>query len=109
MLFRSLIAVTHGFFILELLSQRLLYPVFFRDSRPAKTPGALALSLRARGILLTVSSGVCPVVSLLLLTLAPRPAGRDYVAFALSVGGLGIALGLTVPRALVLRADRIIE
>lgn len=90
----GLIAVTHGFFTVELLSQRLLYPVFFRDSRPAKTPGALALSLRARGVLLTVSSGVCPVVSLLLLTLVPPPAGKDNVAFALSVGGLGIALGL---------------
>jgi adenylate cyclase len=90
----GLIALTHGFFTLELLSQRLLYPVFFRDSRPAKTPGAVALSLRARGVLLAVSAGVCPVVSLLLLKLAPRPAGEENVAFTLSVGGLGIALGL---------------
>jgi adenylate cyclase len=45
------IAVTHGFFIIELLSQRLLYPVFFRDERPWATPGALALTLRARGLL----------------------------------------------------------
>jgi adenylate cyclase len=91
----GLIAITHGFFTLELLSQRLLYPVFFRDSRPAKTPGAFALSLRARGILLIVSAGVCPVVSLLLLTLVPREASRDAPALALTVGGLGIALGLT--------------
>jgi adenylate cyclase len=90
----GLIAITHGFFTLELLSQRLLYPVFFRDSRPAKTPGAFALSLRARGVLLAVSAGVCPVVSLLLLTLAPRPPGENNVAFTLAVGGLGIALGL---------------
>ena len=90
----GLIAITHGFFALELLSQRLLFPVFFRDSRPARTPGALALSLRARGVLLAVSAGVCPVVSLLLLKLAPRPAGEENVAFTLAVGGLGIALGL---------------
>jgi adenylate cyclase len=90
----GLIAITHGFFTLELLSHRLLYPVFFRDSRPAKMPGTLALSLRARGVLLAVSSGVCPVLSLLLLALAPRPAGQDNVAFTLSVGVLGIALGL---------------
>jgi adenylate cyclase len=90
----GLIAITHGFFTAELLSQRLLYPVFFRDSRPARTPGAFALSLRSRGILLAISAGVCPVLSLLLLSLAPRPAGEDNVAFALSVGGLGIALGL---------------
>ena len=91
----GLIAITHGFFTLELLSQRLLYPVFFQDTRPAKTPGTLALSLRARGILLIVSAGVCPVVSLLLLTFVSREAGRDTSAFELAVGGLGIALGLT--------------
>jgi adenylate cyclase len=90
----GLIALTHGFFTLELLSQRLLYPVFFRDSRPAKTPGALALTLRARGVLLAISAGVCPVVSLLLLQLAPRPAGEENIAFTIAVGGLGIALGL---------------
>lgn len=89
----GMIAITHGFFAVELVSQRLLYPVFFRDARPARTPGAFALSLRARGILLAVSAGVCPIVSLMLLTLVPRP--EDNVAFALSVGGLGIALGLT--------------
>jgi adenylate cyclase len=91
----GLIAVTHGFFTLELLSQRLLFPVFFREGRPARTPGALALSLRARGILLVVSAGICPVVSLLLLVLVPRPPGSDLHAFALTVGGLGVALGLT--------------
>jgi adenylate cyclase len=89
----GMIALTHGFFAVELVSQRLLYPVFFRDSRPAGTPGALALSLRARGLLLAVSAGVCPIVSLMLLTLVPRSEGN--IAFALSVGGLGIALGLT--------------
>src|SRR5262249_29954801 len=62
--------------------------------RPAETPGVLALSLRARGVLLAVSAGVCPVVSLLLLKLAPRPAGEENIAFTLSVGGLGIVLGL---------------
>ena len=90
----GMIAVTHGIFIVELVSQRLLYPVFFRGMRTARTPGALSLSLRGRGILLAVSAGVCPVVSLLLLTLVPREAGKEIVVFALTVGGLGIALGL---------------
>lgn len=40
-------AITHSFFAVELLSQRLLYPVFFRDARPANIPGTLALSLSA--------------------------------------------------------------
>src|SRR5262245_21648824 len=90
----GLIAVTHSFFALELLTQRLLYPLFFRDSRPAQTPGAVSLSLRARGILLVVAAGVCPVVSLVLLMLVPREAARDTTAFAIAVGGLGIALGI---------------
>jgi adenylate cyclase len=90
----GLIALTHSFFTLELLTQRLLYPIFFRESRPAGTPGALALSLRARWLLFAISAGVCPVVSLLLLALVPRDPDRDARAFALAVGGLGIGLGL---------------
>src|SRR5262249_50053468 len=90
----GLIAVTHSFFALELLAQRLLYPVFFRDSRPAQTPGAVSLSLRARGILLVVAAGVFPVLSLVLLMLVPREAARDTTAFAMAVGGLGLALGI---------------
>jgi adenylate cyclase len=90
----GLIALTHSFFTVELLSHRLLYPVFFRDTRPARTPGAFALSLPARGLLLAVSAGVCPIVSLLLLALVPVDPGHDTRPFALAVGGLGIALGL---------------
>jgi len=90
----GLIAVTHSFFALELLAQRLLYPVFFRDSRPAQTPGAVSLSLRARGILLVVAAGVCPVLSLVLLMLVPRDAARETTTFAIAVGGLGITLGI---------------
>jgi len=90
----GMIAMTHGFFTVELLSQRLLYPVFFRGAHPARTPGAFALSLRGRGLLLALSAGVCPVVSLLLLELVRRPTGHDNTAFAVSVGGLGIVLGL---------------
>jgi adenylate cyclase len=91
----GLIALTHSFFTVELLTQRLLYPVFFRDSRPAGTPGALALSLRARWVLLAISAGVCPVVSLLLLALVPHDPVHDTRPFMFAVGGLGIALGLT--------------
>jgi adenylate cyclase len=90
----GLIALTHSFFTVELLTQRLLYPVFFRESRPAGTPGALALSLRGRWLLFAISAGVCPVISLLLLTLVPRDPGHDTRAFAFAVGALGIALGL---------------
>lgn len=90
----GMIAVTHGLFAIELVSQRLLYPVLFHGASPTRTPGALSLSLRGRGILLVVSSSVCPVVSLLLLTLVPRAASEGVAVFALSVGALGVALGL---------------
>lgn len=42
-LISALIAVTHSFFAIELLSQRLLYPVMFKDARPAEIPGTPAL------------------------------------------------------------------
>jgi adenylate cyclase len=89
----GMIAVTHGFFILELLTQRLLYPVFFHDAQPWATRGAFALSLRARGLLWAISAGVCPICSLLLLIVIPTTVNTP--SFALAVGGLGIGFGLT--------------
>jgi adenylate cyclase len=86
------IAVTHGFFIIEMLGQRLLYPLFFQDERPWAMPGALALSLRTRGLLWAVSASVCPIASLLLLTAIPTTTSTPM--FALAVGGLGIGFGL---------------
>ena len=89
----GLIAVTHAFFLIELLSQRLLYPAFFRDAAPWTTRGAHALSLRERGLLLALSATVCPIASLLLLTLVPERA--DTPLFAFAVGAIGVAFGLT--------------
>ncbi|HET7342719.1 MAG TPA: adenylate/guanylate cyclase domain-containing protein [Methylomirabilota bacterium] len=90
----AMISITHGFFIIELLSQRLLYRVFFRDARPWAVRGALALSLRARGVMWWLAAGVCPIGSLLLLTLVPENA--DMPAFARTVAVIGIALGFAV-------------
>lgn len=90
----TLIGITHGFFAIELLSQRLLYPMLFRDARPAQIPGAFPISLRSRGILLAFSAGICPITSLLLLNIAPHQGEIQAVWFAIAVGGLGIAFGL---------------
>jgi adenylate cyclase len=90
----AMIAITQGFFITEILSQRLLYPVFFQDAVPARTPGALALSLRGRGLLWAISAGVCPIGSLLLLLLIPGDQAGDVRGFALAVGTIGIVFGL---------------
>lgn len=90
----TLIAITHGFFAIELLTQRLLYPLLFRGARPADTPGAFPLSLRGRGVLLVISAGACPIISLLLLNLSPLPDASQDFSFALAVAGLGIIFGL---------------
>lgn len=90
----ALIAITHGFFALELLSQRLLYPILFQDARPAQIPGTFPISLRSRGVLLAFSAGICPITSLLLLNLAPHRCEPQMVWFAIAVGGLGMVFGL---------------
>src|SRR5262245_45195721 len=68
----ALVACTLAFFVVELASQRLLFPVLFRDARPASTPGALALGLRGRMLLWALAGGVSPLVSMMLLILAPH-------------------------------------
>ena len=92
----ALIAITHSFFTVELLSQRLLYPVLFQEARPAETPGAFPLSLRQRGLLYAFCAGVCPIISLLLLCLAPHVCETQDSGFAMAVGGLGIIFGLSI-------------
>lgn len=91
----GMIAITHGFFAVELVSQRLLFPVFFADVQPSSTRGAFPLSLRGRGLLWSVSAGVCPIVSLLLLHLVPNVNQEGALLFPLAVGLIAIVFGLT--------------
>lgn len=91
----ALIAITHGFFAIELLSQQLLYPVLFQKALPAQTPGTFALSLRWRGVLLAFCAGICPIISLLLLNVAPHYCTTQDSWFAIAVGGLGIVFSLS--------------
>lgn len=93
-LISALIAITHGFFATELSTQQLLYPIFFQGAKPSQTSGAFALNLRGRGLLLVISAAVCPIISLLLLSLVPYPSEPQTLWFAFSVGGLGIVFGL---------------
>lgn len=94
----ALITITHAFYIVELISQELLYPIFFRNARPYETEGAAILSLRWHGILWAISAGFCPIVSLLLLEFGGH--GVQSFAFKAAVGGLGIAFGLGSARLL---------
>ncbi|HEV7404619.1 MAG TPA: adenylate/guanylate cyclase domain-containing protein [Chthoniobacteraceae bacterium] len=88
------IAITHTFFVTELTTHRVLFPILFARERADQTPGALSLSLRGRGLLWAVSAGICPIGSLLLLSFAPPAPGTNPEWFAIFVGTVGIAFGL---------------
>ncbi|MEP0786634.1 adenylate/guanylate cyclase domain-containing protein [Coleofasciculus sp. FACHB-129] len=91
----ALIAVPQGFFIVELFTQRLLYPLLFQEAHPAETPGAFPLSLRQRGLVWAISAGVCPIASLLLLSLTYRSSATPDPWFTISVGVLGMVFGFS--------------
>ncbi|MBL1178454.1 adenylate/guanylate cyclase domain-containing protein [Pantanalinema sp. GBBB05] len=91
----ALIATTHSFFAIELLVQKLLYPVLFQDVQPYRIPGTFPLSLRWRGLVLAFCGSICPISSLLLLMLAPHACTLKDTWFAITVGSLGIIFSLT--------------
>jgi adenylate cyclase len=94
-LIAALIATTHSFFLVELATQHLLYPLLFQEVRPFQISGTVPLSLRWRGLLFSLCGGVCPIVSLLLLSVAPHECDRQDPWFAIAVGSLGILFSLT--------------
>ncbi len=90
----AFIAVTQTFFLIEIASHWGLFLVFFRDTRPDRVAGAHPPSLRTRGLMWAVSTGVCPIASLLLLMFAPPSPSTHPQWFAVFVGAVGIAFGL---------------
>lgn len=90
----AVIAVTHSFFLVELVSHQLLFPRLFSEVRADQTPGGRALTIRGRGLLWAVSAGLCPIGSLLLLVFAPKVPGESSAWLALFVGTVGGAFGL---------------
>lgn len=90
----AIMAITHSFFLVELASHSQLFPVFFREERADRVPGAKAITLRWRGVLWAVSASVCPIGSLLLLSFAPPAPGTHPQWFAAFVGFIGISFGL---------------
>jgi adenylate cyclase len=90
----GLIAISQSFFAIEMLGQRMLYPIFFQDARPADTPGAIIFTLRRRGVVWAVTVGMCPIASVVLVTLAPGEATGSQRAFVVAVGAIGIVFGL---------------
>jgi adenylate cyclase len=90
----AFIAMTNSFFVIEIVTQWLLFPVLFQEARADLTPSVITLSLRGRGLLWAVSASVCPIVSLLLLEFAPNEPGSDPRWFSAFVGAIGICFGL---------------
>jgi adenylate cyclase len=90
----ALISTTHSFFLIELVSHRLLLPVLFRNSAAHGVPGTWKVTVRGRGLLWVISAGICPISSLLLLSFAPKNPGTHPEWFALFVGTVGIAFGI---------------
>lgn len=86
----GLMAVTHGMFAAEILSQHLLFPIVFAHGVPNEIPGAYPLSLKGRGALWTVSSVIFPIISVLLLAVVAHEPGEEQPQFVIAVGVIGI-------------------
>lgn len=90
----AMITITHGFFIVELLAERLLFPVLFSDGSPANVPGAISLPLNRRNLLSAVAVCVCPILSLVLLAFVDAESFDELNWFMIYVGAIGILLGM---------------
>ena len=89
----SAIAITQTFFVVEMVSQKALFPVFFRRDSPANVPGGLPLNLKTRAMMLYVATVVSPVVSLVLLLVVPHAANENRL-FGIGVALVALAFGL---------------
>lgn len=92
----GLMAVTQSLFVAEICSLRLLYPTFFPRGGAADTEGGYTLGLVGKGMIWALSAVVCPVISLLLLLLAPREMldVEWFQWFAMAVAAVAISFGL---------------
>lgn len=89
----GMIAVAQSLFIAELCSLKLLHPVFFPNGGAANVEGGYSLTIARKGLVWAISVVVCPVISLLLLIIAPQNV--DWIIlFAFAVSMVAIAFGL---------------
>lgn len=94
LLIGTLMSVSQVFLLVELLSERVLYPILFENSQPAEQTGIIHLSLLWRGILLLISNGLCPILALLLLSISPYRSQQDAL-FAMGVAAVSVIFGLS--------------
>src|SRR5262249_39356868 len=93
-LISAIVSMTQSFFIIELATQRRLFPTFFHGIRPDQIQRIHSLTLRGRGLLWAISAGICPIVALLMLDFAPHTGAGHPVWLAVLVGLVGIGFGL---------------
>ena len=92
-LIAGMIAVSQSLFISEVCSLRLLHPVFFPNGGASSVEGGWSMTISRKGLVWAISVIVCPVVSLLMLIVAPRNV--DWIVlFAMSVSLVTISFGL---------------
>ena len=92
----GLIAITQGLFVAELCSLRLLYPTFFPQGGATGIQGAYPLNLVQKGLIWALAAVVCPLVSLLMLFVAPveSRSAEWFSWFAIAVSAVAICFGL---------------
>ena len=90
----ALITITLSFFIVELATQRILFPILFQDASASQTPGAISLPLNRRNLFNAIAGCVCPILSLVLLAFVDTGRIGTLNWFMVYVGMVGIALGL---------------
>ncbi len=89
----GMIAVSQSLFVSELCSLRLLHPTFFPTGGASRVVGGRSITIASKGLVWAVSAVVCPVISLLLLIVAPQNV--EWIGlFAISVSAVAIAFGL---------------
>ena len=92
-LIAGMIAVSQSLFISEVCSLGLLHPMFFPSGGASSVEGGHSMTITRKGLVWAVSVIVCPVVSLLMLIVAPRNV--DWIVlFAMSVSLVSITFGL---------------
>jgi len=89
----SSIAITQTFFAVELVSPKVLFPVFFQHDNPAMVPGGVPLNLRARAMMMYVGTVASPVISLVLLLVVPHATNSNR-AFGIAVAVTVLAFGI---------------
>lgn len=84
-----IIALTIGYFLIDWLRQRYLFPYFFDEISPGRVKGAFRLSIANRGRIWTLAASICPILALLMLSISPTPP-EEHRGFAISVAAGGI-------------------